>query len=209
MIRSRFGFTPPAWWPVTTISPAATSSSPAGRAGSATTAKALAAAGRTSLAVRDRSAGEKAVAINEAIGADNVVAGTLTWPAWRASARSSTPGRPAAGHPDQQRRGDGDAAAADGRGPGAAGSAPTTSAISCWRWADPALLNAAEDERTARIVALSSIGHRRSDIHWDDPHYLSRPYDKAEAAYGQSKTANSLFARWLQRPLRGARSPTR
>ncbi|MDP3853048.1 oxidoreductase [Phenylobacterium sp.] len=56
-----------------------------------------------------------------------------------------------------------------------------------------ALMNAAEDERTARVVQLSSIGHRRSDIHWDDPHYRSRPYDKWEA-YGQSKTANSLFA---------------
>ncbi|WP_309643419.1 oxidoreductase [Phenylobacterium sp.] len=56
-----------------------------------------------------------------------------------------------------------------------------------------ALMNAAEDERTARVVQLSSIGHRRSDIHWDDPHYRNRPYDKWEA-YGQSKTANSLFA---------------
>ena len=43
------------------------------------TAKALAAAGAdVMLAVRDRAAGEKAaVAINEAIGADRVVAGTL------------------------------------------------------------------------------------------------------------------------------------
>ena len=43
------------------------------------TARALAGAGAdVMLAVRDRSAGEKAaVAINEAIGADNVVAGTL------------------------------------------------------------------------------------------------------------------------------------
>jgi NAD(P)-dependent dehydrogenase (short-subunit alcohol dehydrogenase family) len=56
-----------------------------------------------------------------------------------------------------------------------------------------ALMNAAEDGRTARVVALSSIGHRRSPMIWDDTHYRKRPYDKWEA-YGQSKTANALFA---------------
>jgi len=45
----------------------------------------------------------------------------------------------------------------------------------------------------ARIVALSSIGHARSDVIWEDPHFNTRPYDKWEA-YGQSKTANALFA---------------
>ena len=53
----------------------------------------------------------------------------------------------------------------------------------------PALLAAAP----ARVVSLSSIGHRRSDVHLDDPNYLEREYEKW-AAYGQSKTANSLFA---------------
>jgi NAD(P)-dependent dehydrogenase (short-subunit alcohol dehydrogenase family) len=53
----------------------------------------------------------------------------------------------------------------------------------------PALLKAGH----ARVVALSSIGHRRSPIHFDDPNFEHRPYDKWEA-YGQSKTANSLFA---------------
>ena len=53
----------------------------------------------------------------------------------------------------------------------------------------PALLKAAP----ARVVSLSSSGHRRSDIHWDDLMYHTRPYDKWEA-YGQSKTANALFA---------------
>ena len=53
----------------------------------------------------------------------------------------------------------------------------------------PALLAAA----LARVVALSSIGHRRSDVHLDDPDYTARPYEKWEA-YGHSKTANSLFA---------------
>jgi NAD(P)-dependent dehydrogenase (short-subunit alcohol dehydrogenase family) len=48
----------------------------------------------------------------------------------------------------------------------------------------------------ARVVNLSSGGHRASDIHWDDPNYEQRPYDKFEA-YGQSKTANILFTREL------------
>lgn len=45
----------------------------------------------------------------------------------------------------------------------------------------------------ARVVALSSTGHVRSDVIWDDPHYTTRPYDKWEA-YGQAKSANALFA---------------
>jgi len=60
----------------------------------------------------------------------------------------------------------------------------------------PALLKA---ER-ARVVALSSIGHRRSPVNFDDPNYERRPYDKWEA-YGQSKTADSLFAIELNRRL--------
>ncbi|WP_296595645.1 oxidoreductase [Phenylobacterium sp.] len=55
------------------------------------------------------------------------------------------------------------------------------------------LMNAAEEGRTSRLVSLSSIGHRRSGIHFDDIHYRERPYDKWEA-YGQAKTANALFA---------------
>ncbi|PVM93146.1 SDR family NAD(P)-dependent oxidoreductase [Caulobacter endophyticus] len=45
----------------------------------------------------------------------------------------------------------------------------------------------------SRLVSLSSIGHRRSGVDFDDPHFRHRPYDKWEA-YGQAKTANSLFA---------------
>ncbi|HEX3317156.1 MAG TPA: SDR family NAD(P)-dependent oxidoreductase [Solirubrobacteraceae bacterium] len=44
----------------------------------------------------------------------------------------------------------------------------------------------------ARVIALSSAGHRRSGIRFDDLHF-ERGYDKWEA-YGQAKTANSLFA---------------
>jgi NAD(P)-dependent dehydrogenase (short-subunit alcohol dehydrogenase family) len=62
----------------------------------------------------------------------------------------------------------------------------------------PAIKNA----QGARVVTLSSIGHRYSRVHLDDPDYLSRPYDKAEA-YGQSKTANSLFSIELDRRGQG------
>lgn len=45
----------------------------------------------------------------------------------------------------------------------------------------------------ARIVALSSRGHRFSPFDFEDPNFISRPYDRWQA-YGQSKTANVLFA---------------
>jgi NAD(P)-dependent dehydrogenase (short-subunit alcohol dehydrogenase family) len=44
----------------------------------------------------------------------------------------------------------------------------------------------------ARVVAVSSRGHHRSGIRWDDVQF-DHGYDKW-AAYGQSKTANVLFA---------------
>ena len=49
-----------------------------------------------------------------------------------------------------------------------------------------------------RVVALSSIGHRLSPVHFDDVHFERRPYDRW-LAYGQSKTANALFAVELAR----------
>ncbi len=52
---------------------------------------------------------------------------------------------------------------------------------------------AAHSGDRSRLVSLSSIGHRRSPVNFEDPNYLTRPYDKWEA-YGQAKTANSLFA---------------
>ena len=60
----------------------------------------------------------------------------------------------------------------------------------------PALRSAAP----ARIVNLSSAGHRLGDVDFDDPHFETRDYDKWEA-YGQSKTANILFTRELDRRL--------
>lgn len=44
-----------------------------------------------------------------------------------------------------------------------------------------------------RVVSLTSIGHRRSDVDFADIHFRKRPYDKW-VAYGQAKTANALFA---------------
>ncbi|MEU9124486.1 SDR family NAD(P)-dependent oxidoreductase [Streptomyces sp. NPDC048506] len=44
----------------------------------------------------------------------------------------------------------------------------------------------------ARVIVNSSAGHTLTDIRWHDPHFRTG-YDKW-LAYGQSKTANSLFA---------------
>ncbi|MDP3967496.1 MAG: oxidoreductase [Nocardioides sp.] len=49
----------------------------------------------------------------------------------------------------------------------------------------------------ARVVSVSSLGHHHSPMRWDDPAF-DRGYDKW-AAYGQSKTANILFAAHLDR----------
>jgi NAD(P)-dependent dehydrogenase (short-subunit alcohol dehydrogenase family) len=53
----------------------------------------------------------------------------------------------------------------------------------------------------ARVVSLSSLGHRISPVVFDDVHFERRDYEKWPA-YGQAKTANSLFAVELDR--RGA-----
>lgn len=45
----------------------------------------------------------------------------------------------------------------------------------------------------ARVISVTSSAHRRSDINYADPNYHRRPYDPWQA-YGQSKTANALFA---------------
>jgi NAD(P)-dependent dehydrogenase (short-subunit alcohol dehydrogenase family) len=50
----------------------------------------------------------------------------------------------------------------------------------------------------ARVVSLSSVGHRRATVDLDDPNFERRAYDKW-AAYGQSKSANALFAVELDR----------
>ena len=52
---------------------------------------------------------------------------------------------------------------------------------------------AKEPGSDVRVVALSSTGHKLSDIRWDDPHWNDGEYDKWQA-YGQAKTADALFA---------------
>lgn len=53
----------------------------------------------------------------------------------------------------------------------------------------PALLAAAP----ARVINLSSAGHRFGGVDFEDPNYQQREYEKW-SAYGQSKTANALFS---------------
>ena len=53
----------------------------------------------------------------------------------------------------------------------------------------PALLAA----DAPRVVCLSSIGHRRGGVNFDDINFEKTPYDKW-TAYAQAKTANALFA---------------
>jgi len=50
--------------------------------------------------------------------------------------------------------------------------------------------------KDARVVVLSSAAHRRSAINWDDLNW-EKSYDRWKA-YGQSKTANILFAKQFQ-----------
>jgi NAD(P)-dependent dehydrogenase (short-subunit alcohol dehydrogenase family) len=61
----------------------------------------------------------------------------------------------------------------------------------------PALLRA----HGARVVALTSRGHAFASVDLEDPNFERRPYDKWKA-YGQSKSANALFALTLD--ARGA-----
>ncbi|MCC7101342.1 MAG: SDR family NAD(P)-dependent oxidoreductase [Rubrivivax sp.] len=58
----------------------------------------------------------------------------------------------------------------------------------------------------ARVVMMSSGAHRLADVDLEDPNFLRRPYDRWDA-YGQSKSANALFAvaldhRWRDHGLR-------
>lgn len=55
------------------------------------------------------------------------------------------------------------------------------------------LHDALAEAGAARVVAVSSSGHHASPVVFDDVHYEHRPYDPW-SAYGQSKTANALFA---------------
>ncbi len=63
---------------------------------------------------------------------------------------------------------------------------------------DP-LAAAAAEHGSARVVVLSSGGHRLSGIRWDDPNWGHVEEYFNWTAYGQSKTANALFALELDR----------
>ncbi len=60
------------------------------------------------------------------------------------------------------------------------------------------LMGALEAAEGARVVTLSSIGHRISGIDFDDMHFKTRAYEKWQS-YGQSKTAKALLAVELDR----------
>jgi NAD(P)-dependent dehydrogenase (short-subunit alcohol dehydrogenase family) len=64
--------------------------------------------------------------------------------------------------------------------------------LTCGLW--PALVAAG----TARVIAMSSRGHQIAGVDFDDIDFMRRPYDKWQA-YGQSKTANALFAEELDK----------
>ena len=55
----------------------------------------------------------------------------------------------------------------------------------------------------SRIVNLSSRGHLRSPMRWDDPHFRDESTYEKWTAYGQSKTANVLFTVELEKRLAG------
>lgn len=62
------------------------------------------------------------------------------------------------------------------------------------------LLPLVEKGERARIVNLSSRGHHIDRVHFDDPNFVRRDYEKW-ASYGQSKTANILFSVGLEKRL--------
>jgi NAD(P)-dependent dehydrogenase (short-subunit alcohol dehydrogenase family) len=64
------------------------------------------------------------------------------------------------------------------------------------RLLQPALVSA----QGARVVSVSSIGHRRSDIRYDDIQFRQQAFNTWDA-YGQSKTACALLAVEIDRRL--------
>jgi NAD(P)-dependent dehydrogenase (short-subunit alcohol dehydrogenase family) len=60
----------------------------------------------------------------------------------------------------------------------------------------PALHKAASLHNDARVVCLSSTGHKIAGLDFDDIHFERRSYNKWKA-YGQAKSANALFAMGL------------
>ncbi|MDX3853211.1 oxidoreductase [Streptomyces sp. AK02-01A] len=71
-----------------------------------------------------------------------------------------------------------------------------------------ALTNLLLPRITGRVVTVASNAHRRASLDLDDLNWERRPY-RAAAAYGQSKLANLLFTRELQRRLTASGSALR
>ena len=63
-----------------------------------------------------------------------------------------------------------------------------------------ALMPLLEKAEAPRVVALSSIAHRRNGILWDDIQFEHSEYQKW-VAYAQAKSANALFANALNRRM--------
>ena len=83
---------------------------------------------------------------------------------------------------------------------GSCSSRPTTSATTRWSTGSGRCSTA-----VPAWSSVSSAGHHLGDIRWDDP-WFTLGYDKWEA-YGQSKTANALFAVHLDAARSRARRP--
>jgi NAD(P)-dependent dehydrogenase (short-subunit alcohol dehydrogenase family) len=66
----------------------------------------------------------------------------------------------------------------------------------------PALQKAGQAKGDARVVCLSSSGHKISGVVFDDIHFERREYNKWKA-YGQAKSANALFALGLHLKFAG------
>lgn len=66
----------------------------------------------------------------------------------------------------------------------------------------PLLLKSSTPEFQSRVVNLSSRAHLNSGVDVDDLHWTKRGYKKT-LAYGQSKTANILMAREIERRYAG------
>ena len=60
------------------------------------------------------------------------------------------------------------------------------------------LLPSLQHDRGSRVIVVTSTGHKRGPVDLADPNFYHRPYDKF-LSYRQSKTANILFARELDR----------
>ncbi len=64
------------------------------------------------------------------------------------------------------------------------------------------LMSLLEKAEAPRVVALSSIAHKRNGILWDDIQFENSEYNKW-TSYAQAKSANALFANALSRRMAG------